>query len=295
MTKTIAKWLALALCATLTLSGCGLISVNKANNGGATQQQSAAGSPQVVAEYDGGTVGYDEALQEYQLWKSSYEAYGYQLTEESDIQQLKQQVLDSLVQDRIVQAKAKSMGLTELTDADKKSIEDQANAEYEDMISYYSDYLQGDTDQERAQILAETGSILDRVKGQAQRLQASLGVKDRIVVSDYLDSVREIERRVKMASMPDERALTIPDAPIGTPLRKRRARWVFRLTTSSIGPSGAACGAHANCPGFRVRTVWTTELEPIGTSCANRGTVCANRETAKTGGTSRNKLVMTLT
>jgi hypothetical protein len=76
---------------------------------------------------------------------------------------------------------------------------------------------QGDTDQERAQILAETGSILDRVKGQAQRLQASLGVKDRIVVSDYLDSVREIERRVKMASMPDERALTIPDAPIGTP------------------------------------------------------------------------------
>src|ERR1700674_2825216 len=76
---------------------------------------------------------------------------------------------------------------------------------------------QGDTDQERAQILAETGSILDRVKGQAQRLQASLGVKDRIVVSDYLDSVREIERRVQMASKPDERALSIPDAPIGTP------------------------------------------------------------------------------
>ena len=58
---------------------------------------------------------------------------------------------------------------------------------------------QGDTDQERAQILAETGSILDRVQGQAQRLQGSLGVHDRHVVSDYLDSVREIERRVQMA------------------------------------------------------------------------------------------------
>jgi hypothetical protein len=55
------------------------------------------------------------------------------------------------------------------------------------------------------------------VKGQAQRLQASLGVKDRVVVSDYLDSVREIERRVQMASKPDDRALSIPDAPIGTP------------------------------------------------------------------------------
>src|SRR5579863_9160196 len=76
---------------------------------------------------------------------------------------------------------------------------------------------QGDTDQERAQILAETGSILDRVQGQAQRLQATLGVKDRIVVSDYLDSVREIERRVQMAEKADTSELKIPDAPVGTP------------------------------------------------------------------------------
>jgi len=76
---------------------------------------------------------------------------------------------------------------------------------------------QGDTDQERAQILAETGSILDRVKEQAQRLQASLGVKDRVVVSDYLDSVREIERRVQMATKQNDPELVIPDAPVGTP------------------------------------------------------------------------------
>ena len=76
---------------------------------------------------------------------------------------------------------------------------------------------QGDTDQERAQILAETGSILDRVKGQAQRLQASLGVQDRVIVSDYLDSVREIERRVQMATKHNDPELVIPDAPVGTP------------------------------------------------------------------------------
>src|ERR1700677_1314977 len=76
---------------------------------------------------------------------------------------------------------------------------------------------QGDTDQERAQILVETGSILDRVQGQAQRLQASIGVKDRSVVGDYLDSVREIERRVQMAEKQDTSDLSIPDAPIGTP------------------------------------------------------------------------------
>jgi hypothetical protein len=76
---------------------------------------------------------------------------------------------------------------------------------------------QGDTDNERAAILRETGSILDRVKGQAARLQASLGIRDRVAVSDYLDSVREIERRVQMASQQDTSALDIPDAPVGTP------------------------------------------------------------------------------
>jgi hypothetical protein len=76
---------------------------------------------------------------------------------------------------------------------------------------------QGDTDAERAAILSETGSILDRVKGQAARLQASLGVRDRAVVTDYLDSVREIERRVQMASQADMSRLDIPDAPVGTP------------------------------------------------------------------------------
>src|SRR5262247_3964110 len=76
---------------------------------------------------------------------------------------------------------------------------------------------QGDTDAERAAILQETGSILDRVKGQAARLQASLGVSDRVIVSDYLDSVREIERRVQMAEKQDTAALNIPDAPVGTP------------------------------------------------------------------------------
>jgi len=76
---------------------------------------------------------------------------------------------------------------------------------------------QGDTDKERATILVETGSILDRVKAQAARLQASLGAGDRVVVSDYLDSVREIERRVQMASQADTASLNIPDAPVGTP------------------------------------------------------------------------------
>lgn len=82
---------------------------------------------------------------------------------------------------------------------------------------FYKLFGQGDTEEEREAIMRETGSILDRVKGQASRLQASLGPADRVAVDVYLDSVREIERRVQMAQTQDTSHLEIPDAPVGVP------------------------------------------------------------------------------
>jgi hypothetical protein len=82
---------------------------------------------------------------------------------------------------------------------------------------FYKLFGQGDTAEEREAILTETGSILDRVQSQARRLQADLGAADRVAVSDYLDSVREIERRVQMAAEQDTSNLDIPDAPVGIP------------------------------------------------------------------------------
>jgi hypothetical protein len=82
---------------------------------------------------------------------------------------------------------------------------------------FYRLFGQGDTDAERKAIVQETGSILDSVTTQADRLSAKLGAADRNSVGVYLDSVREIERRVQMAASQDTEALTIPDAPIGVP------------------------------------------------------------------------------
>ncbi len=82
---------------------------------------------------------------------------------------------------------------------------------------FYKLFGQGDTDAERKAIVRETGSLLDRVTDEAKSLQASLGGGDRQAVSDYFDSVREIERRVNMAATQDTSDLEIPDAPIGVP------------------------------------------------------------------------------
>ena len=82
---------------------------------------------------------------------------------------------------------------------------------------FYKLFGQGDTDEERHAIMLETGSILDRVTEQAARLQKKLGPQDKAAVDVYLDSVREIERRVQMAMDQDVSALDIPDAPVGVP------------------------------------------------------------------------------
>jgi hypothetical protein len=82
---------------------------------------------------------------------------------------------------------------------------------------FYRLFGQGDTDAERKAIIAETGSILDAVSENADRLQRRLGAQDRAQVGVYLDSVREIERRVQMSASADTSELEIPDAPIGVP------------------------------------------------------------------------------
>jgi hypothetical protein len=82
---------------------------------------------------------------------------------------------------------------------------------------FYRLFGQGDTDAERKAIVQETGSILDAVAGNANRLQRDLGAADRAQVGVYLESVREIERRVQMAASTDTSELAIPDAPIGVP------------------------------------------------------------------------------
>jgi hypothetical protein len=64
----------------------------------------------------------------------------------------------------------------------------------------------------------EDRSVLDMFMQQSSDLQKKLGTQDRTTVSDYLDSVREIERRIQNASSQQADAqLTLPDAPTGIP------------------------------------------------------------------------------
>jgi hypothetical protein len=77
--------------------------------------------------------------------------------------------------------------------------------------------LVGDYDSaaERAEMLRKNASILDMIGDRSKSLKAQLSPGDQHTLSDYLDTVRELERRVKLASDKDMSKLDVPNAPVG--------------------------------------------------------------------------------
>jgi len=75
----------------------------------------------------------------------------------------------------------------------------------------------GDSLEERASILASTGSVLDRIQAEAQRFQATLGPADRGRMDDYLTAVRDVERQIQNMIAKDFSGVAVPDAPAGIP------------------------------------------------------------------------------
>jgi hypothetical protein len=76
----------------------------------------------------------------------------------------------------------------------------------------------GASAQERLQRIETQRSILDAISGQVRRLQGGLGTGDRNRVAEYLDSVREIERRIQLAErQADNPNLDVPASPTGIP------------------------------------------------------------------------------
>ena len=60
-------------------------------------------------------------------------------------------------------------------------------------------------------------TIIDVVSSELARLQRKLGPGDRAKVSEYIDSVRDVERRIQTAERQSSRELPVVDAPAGIP------------------------------------------------------------------------------
>ncbi len=73
------------------------------------------------------------------------------------------------------------------------------------------------TSSDRQARMAKETSILDSVAQEASQLGSGLGVRDRTRMTDYLDNLREIERRIQKQEARGAAQVDTPDAPIGVP------------------------------------------------------------------------------
>jgi hypothetical protein len=60
-------------------------------------------------------------------------------------------------------------------------------------------------------------SLLDSIAGDVQRLQGWLGARDKVRLGEYLDNVREIERRIQRMEAQQKSEVLSLDAPVGVP------------------------------------------------------------------------------
>ena len=82
---------------------------------------------------------------------------------------------------------------------------------------FYTMFGPGDSNTDRVARLKATDSLLDYVLESSKSLSRKLGAGDRALVSDYLESIREVESRVAKLMAKADSLGQLPDAPRGTP------------------------------------------------------------------------------
>jgi len=70
---------------------------------------------------------------------------------------------------------------------------------------------------ERMARMQQDRSILDRVTNKVNRLKGALGPGDQLRFDEYLENIREIERRIQLAEKQNNSRVGLPDSPAGIP------------------------------------------------------------------------------
>jgi len=109
-------------------------------------------------------------------------------------------------------------------------------AEAHPRVAFERLFGDGGSAQDRRADLKQDASLLDFMKEDIGRLQRKLGPGDRSRVSQYLDTVREVERRIQKAEAATEGSqLPDLDRPVGVPASYREhARLMFDLQVLAL-------------------------------------------------------------
>jgi hypothetical protein len=92
----------------------------------------------------------------------------------------------------------------------------------------------GKSDAQRRAVSSDYQSLLDMVLTEANDLKRTLGADDRLLVDDYLDSVREIERRIELLGKRDLSQVDLPEVPVARPSFDDLLRLQFDLVVAAF-------------------------------------------------------------
>jgi hypothetical protein len=89
--------------------------------------------------------------------------------------------------------------------------------EHNPQVLFEKLFGEGSTSEERLARKQQARSLLDSVTSEIASLNKELPASDRSRMADYLDDVREIERRIQKAENQTPKDVKVPDAPVGIP------------------------------------------------------------------------------
>lgn len=149
------------------------IALLESNTGQQTVSTSGYASEEAAAEFNGGVVTVGEALEEYNERASYYEMFGFDEADYADA--TKQDVLESLAEDKILRLKAQELGLYDISEEDHAALEAQMQAEFDDEVEYYMAYrydeskTEDEIREETIAYLAENGITLETYVSSAEQ------------------------------------------------------------------------------------------------------------------------------
>lgn len=153
---------------------------------------------QIVAEYgEDGIVWLEDAQKEFDEASAMYAQYGIPV--ENYAAEIKQSIVESMVREAVLDAKAEELGLSELDEETLAGLTEQANADLETYIGYYGSYFaqEGASDEENRaatiQGLADNGIsadvlLEDRVSNYVSELLHDSVTKDVTVTDEEIQA-----------------------------------------------------------------------------------------------------------
>jgi hypothetical protein len=106
--------------------------------------------------------------------------------------------------------------------------------DYDPRRAFERIFGRGRDEAERHRISADYVSVLDMVSKEAAALKRTLGGDDRQTLDDYLESVREIERRVELLEQRDLTKLALPEIPVALPTVDQHLQLMFDMIAAAF-------------------------------------------------------------